>query len=100
MFNGSADLRKFQQRKCNKSRKIPIFCRKTLRNGIELRQDRYLNMRRLSNLLPLGNLSHGVFFSVDLFFRRPMNITGAVAGNPRFHHIKAILCYSVFNTPS
>ena len=36
------------------------------------------------DLSPFGNLSRGVFFSVDLFFRRgrPMNITGAVAGKP------------------
>ena len=61
-------------------------CRKTLRNGIELRQYRYLNMRRLKNLSPLNNLSHGIFFSVDLFFRRrrPMNITGAVVGTLDF----------------
>ena len=39
----------------------------SLRNGVELRQYRYLNMRRLKNLSPLNNLSHGVFFSVDLF---------------------------------
>ena len=61
MFNGSAHL----------GSKDPYFlCRKTLRNGIEIRQDRYLSMRRLSNLSPFGNLSHGVFFSVDHFFRR------------------------------
>ena len=53
-------------------------------------------MSRLSNQSPFGNLSHGVFSSVDLFFRRrrPMNITGVVSGNPRLHHIK-----TVFNTP-
>ena len=58
----------------------------SLRNGVELRQYRYLNMRRLKNLSPLNNLSHGVFFSVDLFFRRkrPMNITGAVVGTLDF----------------
>ena len=37
------------------------LCRKTLRNGIELCQDRYLSMRRLSNLSPLRKFSHGVF---------------------------------------
>ena len=53
------------------------LCRKTLRNGIELCQDRYLSMRRLSNLSPLRN-----FFLVDLFSRRRglMNITCTVAG--------------------
>ena len=59
----------------------------TLGNGIKLRQDLYLSMRKLSNLsrsFAFGNLSRGIFFSVDLFFRRgrPMNITGAVAGKP------------------
>ena len=49
----------------------PYFlCRKTLRNGIELRQDRYLSMLRLSNQSPFYNRSHGVLFSVDRFFRR------------------------------
>ena len=79
----------------NFTRKIPIFIlRKTLRNVIELRQDQYMSMRKLSNLSPFGNLSHGVFFSVDLSFRprRPMNITGAIARYPRFHHIKTVLC--------
>ena len=28
-----------------------------------------------------------------------MNITGAVAGNPGLHHIKTVLCLTVFNTP-
>ena len=39
---------------------------------------------------PFSNLSYGVFSSVDLFLRRrsPMNTTGSVAGNPKFHHIK------------
>ena len=54
-------------------------------------------MRKLSVLSPFGNLSHSVFFSVDLSIRRrrPMNITGAVAGKPRIHHIKAELCFNV-----
>ena len=52
------------------------------------------SMRKLSNLSPFGNLSHGVFFSVDLLFRRrrPMNITSTIPGNPSFHHIKTVLC--------
>ena len=52
-----------------------------------------LSMRKLSNLSPFGNLSHGVFSSVDLFFRgkMPMNITRAVTGNSRFHDIKTVL---------
>ena len=72
MFNGPANLRKFHRRKSDKFySNDPYFrCRKTLRNGIEIRQDRYLSKRGLSNLPPFGSLSHGVFFSVDLFFRR------------------------------
>ena len=95
MFNGPENLRKFHRRKCDKSySRDPYFlCRKSLCNGIELHQDRYLSMRRLSNQSPFDNLSQSVFFSVDLFLRRrrPMNITGVVAGNPRFHHIKTVL---------
>ena len=72
MFNGPANLRKFDRRKSDKFySNDPYFrCRKTLRNGIKIRQDRYLSKRGLSNLPPFGSLSHGVFFSVDLFFRR------------------------------
>ena len=72
MFNGPANLTKFHLRKRNKScSKDPYFlCRKTLRNGIELRQDLHLSMRKLSSLSPFGNLSCCVLFSVDLFFRR------------------------------
>ena len=83
MFNGPANLTKFDRRKSDKSysKDAYLLCRKALRNGIELRQDRLLSMRRPSTLLPFGNLSLGVFFSVDPSFRRrrPMNITGAVA---------------------
>ena len=96
MFNGSANLGKFHRRKHNKSYSQDSYflCRKTLSNGIELRQHWYLSMRRLSNLSPLGNLSHCVTFPVDLFFRRrgPMTTAGAVAGNPRFCHMKTVLC--------
>ena len=92
MFKGPANLGKFHRRKRDKSySKDPYFlCRKTLINGIGLR---CLSTRRLSNLAPFGNLSHGVFFSFNLFFRckRPMNIKRVVAGNPRFHHIKTVL---------
>ena len=95
MFNGPVNLRKFHRRKRDKScSKYPYFlCHKTSRNGIEPRQDLYLrcvNIRICRDLSPLGNLSQGVFFSVDLFFRRraPINITGKIAGNPRIHHTK------------
>ena len=69
MFNGPANLRKFHRRKRDKSSsKDPYFlCRKTLRNGIELRHDLHLSMRKLTNLSPFGSLSHGVFFPVDPF---------------------------------
>ena len=40
------------------------LCRKTLRNGIELCQDRYLSMRSLSNLSPLRKFS---FYSLKPF---------------------------------
>ena len=58
-----------------------------------------VNFRICRDLSPCGSLSHGVFFSVDLFFsrRRPVNITGAVAGSPRFHHMKTAKMF--FNTP-
>ena len=96
MFDGPENLGKFHRRKRHIScSKDPNFlCHKTSRNGIELRQDLYRSMLKLSNLSPFGNLSHGVFYSIDLFFRRrrPMNITGAVARNLRFHHIKTVLC--------
>ena len=78
MVKGPANLRKFHRRKRDESYlKDSYFpCLKTLRNGMKLRQDRYLSLRRLSNLSPFGNLSHGVSFSVDLFFRRtrPMKL--------------------------
>ena len=51
----------------NLTRKIAIFCHKTLCNRIELRQGRCLSMRRLSNLSPFRNLSHGVLFLVTSF---------------------------------
>ena len=28
-----------------------------------------------------------------------MNITGAVAGNPRLHHLKTAMFLNIFNTP-
>ena len=54
MFSGPANLKKFRRRKRDKSySKDPYFlCRKTLRNGIELRRDRYLSKCRLTNLSP------------------------------------------------
>ena len=71
MVKGPANLRKFHRRKRDEShlKDSYFICLKTLRNGTKLRQDRYLSLRRLSNLSPFGNLSHGVSFSVDLFFR-------------------------------
>ena len=51
MFSGPANLSKCHLRKRDKSySKDPYFLRrKTSRNGIELRQDRYLSMRSVSN---------------------------------------------------
>ena len=53
MLNGPANLRKFHRRKRDKScLKVPYFlCRKALRNGLELRQDLYLSMCKLSTLV-------------------------------------------------
>ena len=77
-----------------------ILCCKISRNWIELGQDLYLSICKLFNLLPFENRSQGVLFWVDLFFRprRPRNIMGAVARNPRFDHIKTVLCLTIFKT--
>ena len=74
----------------NLARKIPISLSQNIHNGIEVHQDVYMSTHNLSNLSPFSNLSHDVFFLVHLFIRckRPMNI----AGNPRFHHLKTVLC--------
>ena len=102
MLNVPVNLRKFHGRKPEKSCPIdPYFlCGKILRNGIELRRDLYLSMRKLSNLSHFGNLSHGVFFSVEVFFGRrwPINITGTVTGNPRYHHLKNCIVLNCFKT--
>ena len=76
MSKGPVNLLKFHRRNRDKccSKDSHFLCRKTLRNEIELRQDQYHSMRKLSNL------SQSVAFwqsllSVDVFFRRrrPMN---------------------------
>ena len=74
------------------SKDLYVLCRKTVRSGIELRIWACVNFQLCHDLSPLGNLSHGVFFSVDPFFRRrrPVNITGAVSGKPRLHYIKTV----------
>ena len=89
----------FHPRKSDKycSKDLYFLGSKTVRNGIELRQDLHLSMRKLSNLsrsVAFWQSFPRCFFSVDLFFRRrrPMGITGAVAGNLRFQHIKTVLC--------
>ena len=48
-----------------------------------------------------SNLSHSVFFSVDLFFRRKrhMKFCGCSTRNPKFHHVKNFTCKTVSNTP-
>ena len=98
MFKGPENHRKFHQRKRDKFfSNIPIFFVAKHYAVVDI----YLSMRLSRHVSPFGNLSQGVFFSVDLFSRRrrPMNITGAVAGSPLFHHIKTVLCSTVFNTP-
>ena len=74
----------------NLARKIPISLSQNIHNGIEVHQDVYMSTHNLSNLLPFSSLSQDVFSLVHLFIRhkRPMNI----AGNPRFHHLKTVLC--------
>ena len=73
-----------------------FLCRKTLRNGREHCQERYLSMRRLSNLSPFGNLSDVVmFFSFRLTsFQayKAYEYYGSSRWKPRFHHIKTTLC--------
>ena len=103
-FNGPANLRKFHRRKRDKScsKDFYFLRRKTLRKGKDLRQVLHLSMRKLSNLsrsVAFDSFSHDVFLSIDLIIRcrRPINITGAVARNPRFHHIKTVLCLTVFD---
>ena len=80
MLNGPANLSKIHGRKRDKSYSTDPYlpCRQILSDGIELHQDRYLSMRKLSTF---GNLPYSVFFSVDLFFRcrGPMNFMGALA---------------------
>ena len=58
MLNVPVNVRKFHGRKLEKSCPIdPYFlCGKILPNGIELRRDLYLSMRKLSNLSHFGNL--------------------------------------------
>ena len=103
MFNGTVNLRKFHRMKPDKSysKDLYFLCCKTLLSGYRTSSRSCLSMRWISNLSPFGNLSHDVFFSLDLFFRgwRPVNITGAVTGNPRFHQIQTVLCLTVFKTP-
>ena len=64
MLNVPVNVRKFHGRKLEKSCPIdPYFlCGKILRNGIELRRDLYLSMRKLSNLSHFGNLFGGSIF--------------------------------------
>ena len=103
MFNDLANLRIFHRRKRNKyCSKDPYFlCCKTLRNGIEVRQDLYLSVRTLSKLSPFGNLSHRVYCLADFFFRRRrlMSISGVVVGKHRFHDIKNCIGLNCLSTP-
>ena len=104
IFNSPANLRKFHRRKRNEScSKDPCFS-VAKHYVIEWNFAKIciwadVNFRTCRDLSPFGNLSCGAFFSVDHFFRRrrPMNITNAVAGNPRFQHLKTVLCTNMFN---
>ena len=72
MFNVRTNLRKFHRKKRDKfySKDHCFLCRKTLRNGIKLRQDRYLSMRRLSNP------SHLAIFPTAVFSFRLTSFSG------------------------
>ena len=48
MFNGPANLRNYDKFHLKDAY---FLCRKTLRNGIEFRQDQYLSVRKLSTML-------------------------------------------------
>ena len=72
MFNVLTNLRKFHRKKRDKfySKDHCFLCRKTLRNGIKFRQDRYLSTRRLSNP------SHLAIFPTAVFFFRLTSFSG------------------------
>ena len=65
------NLRKFHRWKHNKScLKDPYFlCRRTLRNGIELRHNLYLSIRKLSIPSPFSNLSQVLSVWLTYFFQ-------------------------------
>ena len=63
MRNGPTNHTKFHRRKHDKFylKDTYFLCGKTLRNGIEMRQDRYLSMRSLSNRGPRVVIWHSYF---------------------------------------
>ena len=69
MLNGPANLSKIHGRKRDKSYSTDPYlpCRQILSDGIELHQDRYLSMHKLSTLSTFGNLPYGVFFWLTSF---------------------------------
>ena len=103
MFNVIVNLRKFHCMKPDKSysKDLYFFVAKLYLMVTELRQDRvwacvdFRIFRHLAIFPPMFS------FRLTFFFRgwRPVNITGAVTGNPRFHQIQTVLCLTVFKTP-
>ena len=71
MFNGPANFRTFHQRKRHKScsKYLYFLCRKSLRNGIGLRQDLYLS--NLNTVELFNNFISGMIIYVILRFRSP-----------------------------
>ena len=63
MPNGPTNHTKFHRRKHDKFylKDTYFLCGKTLPNGIEIRQDRYLSMRSLSNRGPRVLIWHSYF---------------------------------------
>ena len=63
MLNGPTNHTKFHRRKRDKFylKDTYFLCCKTLPNGIEIRQDRYLSMRSLSNRGPRVLIWHSYF---------------------------------------
>ena len=102
MFNGPENLRKFHQRKCDKSySKDPYFlCCQILHNRIELHQDQYLFMHRLLNLSPSGNLSTVFSFQLTSFSEESLWILQVKFVETLDSITKrTVLCWTVFNTP-
>ena len=97
MFNGLANLGTFHWRETQwiLLERSLFSLSQNIMLWIELCQDVYLSVCKLYNLsqsVTFWQFFPWCFFLFDLSFRhrRPMNITGVVAGNPRFHHTKTV----------